>query len=311
MAKKDEANSNTRIWDALCKTDPDAAKDFTRGGGFRGTAIKPIWQIEQMTKLFGPMGTGWGILSSPSFQTVIPPAQPGEILVYCTVQLWYETTNKMVIGVGGDKVVKKTKNGFESNDEAFKSAYTDALANAFKHLGMSADIHSGHYEGNKYVEPDREEYTPRASEPAPKAAKEKNVSPEVEEARALFNDLKKKLNEATDEDVAELYNSNKNVIEKIGAVSPTGKETLVKMFLSRAPQLMEKKSNETAQVSSRINDFINAFTERLNACKSDDEVMNLANESSTQLDWLQVNDKDRYTVVQTAIDKKINAILGV
>lgn len=139
--------SNTRIWDALSKTDPKHTKPFKRSGGFQGTAIKPIWLTKRLTAHFGPAGTGWG-MSEPSFQ-VVPAGE--EILVFCTVALWYEDTSHVVYGVGGDKVMGKNKYGAFTNDEAFKASYTDALSNAMKQIGVGADIHMGLFEDEKYV----------------------------------------------------------------------------------------------------------------------------------------------------------------
>ncbi|WP_448191876.1 hypothetical protein [Azospirillum sp. sgz301742] len=134
------------IWDQLKTTDPKHTKAFTRSGGFRGTAIKPIYTDEKMTRLFGPCGVGWG-MNKPEFLI------QGD-LVFCTIGLWYVAPNgdrsQMVYGVGGDVLVKgKTP---APHDEAFKSAYTDALSNAMKHIGMSADVHMGQFEDSKYVQ---------------------------------------------------------------------------------------------------------------------------------------------------------------
>ena len=62
-------NENMRIWEALGKTDPAHTKQFTRAGGFKGTAIKPMWANKQMTEFFGPCGIGWG-MSEPAFSTL-------------------------------------------------------------------------------------------------------------------------------------------------------------------------------------------------------------------------------------------------
>ena len=40
---------------------------FTRAGGFKGTAIKPMWANKQMTEFFGPCGIGWG-MTEPHFE---------------------------------------------------------------------------------------------------------------------------------------------------------------------------------------------------------------------------------------------------
>lgn len=149
-------SDNLRIWNALGKTDPNHTKGFKRAGGFAGTAVKPIWQTMRLTEHFGPAGTGWG-MDEPTFQTVNAGE---EILVFCTVGLWYregETTGR-VYGVGGDKVMGKNKYGPFTNDEAFKASYTDALSNAMKQIGVAADIHMGLFDDEKYVREAKREF---------------------------------------------------------------------------------------------------------------------------------------------------------
>lgn len=137
----------TGLWDRLGRTDPAHTKGFTRGGGFRGTAIKPMWSYRRMTEEFGACGVGWGI-NEPSFQ-VVPVGE--EILVYCTVSIWHENRDQIVFGVGGDKVAGKNKNGLQLDDEAFKKAFTDGVTNALKMIGVGADVHMGMFDDNKYV----------------------------------------------------------------------------------------------------------------------------------------------------------------
>jgi hypothetical protein len=123
-------------------------KSFTRAGGFKGTAIKPMWTIHRMTEVFGPCGTGWGI-NEPKFE-LIPCGD--ELAVFCNVSVWYEKPTQTLRGVGGDKVLTKQTSGIRSDDEAYKKAFTDAVTNALKHLGAGADVHMGLWDGNKYSE---------------------------------------------------------------------------------------------------------------------------------------------------------------
>lgn len=152
--------SNTRLWDKLGRTDPAHTKGFKRAGGFGGTAIKPIYTTQKMTETFGPAGKGWG-MGEPTFQTV--PGNDGQVAVFCTVSLWYreegdsEGKVAVVYGVGGDMVVVKQSNGMRTDDEAFKKAFTDAIGNAMKHIGMSADVHMGLFDDSKYVQEMRDE----------------------------------------------------------------------------------------------------------------------------------------------------------
>jgi hypothetical protein len=146
---------NLRIWNVLSKTDPRHTKSFSRGGGFKGTAVKPIWQTEQLTKLFGPCGQGWGF-AKPEFQIV--DGHGVEKLVYCTVNGWYVPDPARpddvahVFGVGGDKIIAQFTNKVANDDEAFKKAFTDAIGNAFKFIGVAADVHMGLFDDSKYVQ---------------------------------------------------------------------------------------------------------------------------------------------------------------
>lgn len=159
-------SENTKLWDILGRTDPKQTKAFTRGGGFKGTAIKPIWSFRRMTEEFGPCGVGWGV-GEPSFQVV--PGENREVLVYCTASIWYRSDDKeaRVYGVGGDKVVTHIKANeqykrperWDSDDEAFKKAFTDAVTNALKLIGVGADVHMGLFEDNKYVRDMADEFS--------------------------------------------------------------------------------------------------------------------------------------------------------
>jgi hypothetical protein len=160
---------NLALWNRLGKTDPAHTKGFKRGGGFSGTAIKPVYTEQKMTETFGPCGLGWGF-SEPRFELV--PASEGQTAVYCWLSLWYVHEGKRsepVPGVGGDFVVVKQSSGLRTNDEAFKAAFTDAIGNAMKHIGMSADVHMGLFDDSKYVRSLREEQEPAAParQPAP------------------------------------------------------------------------------------------------------------------------------------------------
>lgn len=147
---------NLALWEKLGKTDPSHTKQFKRGGGFAGTAIKPMWSYKRMTEEFGPCGAGWGI-GEPSFQVV--PGPEGEVLVFCTASIWYGADKATVFGVGGDKAVGKNKYGLQTDDEAFKKAFTDAITNALKMIGVGADVHMGMFDDNKYVNTMRDEFS--------------------------------------------------------------------------------------------------------------------------------------------------------
>lgn len=166
---------NTEIWDKLKRVPPEHLKGFQRAGGFKGTAIKPMWTIHRMTEIFGPVGTGWG-MDEPQFR--MEGAN-----VYCTVGVWVsageDRRTPNVWGVGGEALTGR------GDDEAFKKAYTDALTNALKMLGAGADVHMGLWDGNKYVDEKPAKVTPHEEDPQPSG-------PQLlkrDEARALYKVL--------------------------------------------------------------------------------------------------------------------------
>jgi hypothetical protein len=146
--------NKTDLWDRLGRTDPAHTKSFTRAGGFKGTAIKPMASYRRMTEEYGPCGVGWG-MSAPVFDTV--PGPEGEVLVFCIVSVWHGDRDNIVFGVGGDKVIVKQTSGLRSDDEAFKKAFTDAVTNALKLIGVGADVHMGLFDDSKYVNEVRRE----------------------------------------------------------------------------------------------------------------------------------------------------------
>ena len=50
---------NFYIWDQVKHTNPKYTKPFTKFGGKELTTIDPMYQIQVMTGIFGPVGKGW------------------------------------------------------------------------------------------------------------------------------------------------------------------------------------------------------------------------------------------------------------
>ena len=151
---------NLRHWRELATTDPKQTRPFQRPGGFKGTAIKPLWNVMRLTEHFGPMGIGWGT-REPKYN-IVDTGAGGEILVYCILECWFKDGTSGEVGtlwgVGGDKVASKRAGAMFADDEAYKKAYTDAIANAFLRIGTSADVHMGLFEDSKYLMQVREHY---------------------------------------------------------------------------------------------------------------------------------------------------------
>src|SRR5688500_7214540 len=143
-------NDNLEIWNTVEKTDPKYTKQFSRGGGFKGTATNATYLIKKATKMFGPIGIGWGwnILEEK-----IVDGAPGDKIHYLKLQLWYYWKGQTgkIEHFGQTTFVGKNKNGPFTDEEAPKKSLTDALSKALSTLGFASDIHLGQYDDNRYV----------------------------------------------------------------------------------------------------------------------------------------------------------------
>lgn len=217
---------NLRIWSVLGKTDPAHTKGFKRAGGFSGTAIKPIWITQRLTEQFGPCGAGWGF-ERPEFQLV---TVGNETLVYCTVTAWFVDGGKQhfIYGVGGDKVAAARQSGVFTDDEAFKKAFTDALGNAFKFIGVAADVHMGLFEDSKYLAEVTAEFHPPANHDPKPTGKEREGDMSPTALRGSIKTLVRGINGAgTLEDFEELLQTDDavDVIEQCARRFPAWWET--------------------------------------------------------------------------------------
>lgn len=164
--------SNTSLWQAVEKTDPAFTKQFSRGGGFKGTATNATYLARKATEQFGPCGTGWGVnVLDEEIITGAPHIVDGQVVAHDLIHkvracLWYVRDGERgeVEQFGQTQMVGKNKNGFYTDEEAPKKSLTDAMSKCLSLLGFSADIHLGLYDDNKYVASLQAEFAPRVSE---------------------------------------------------------------------------------------------------------------------------------------------------
>lgn len=149
------------LWKEVETTDPDRTKPVTFGRKF--TAIDAHYQVKTATKIFGPVGLGWGYETTNGI-TVVDTTLA---FAWCDLTLWYltnitkeELKKRGTFGPirGCAELVFLDKNGARKTDhDATKKAVTDALTKALSHLGFNADVFEGRFDDNKYVEDLREE----------------------------------------------------------------------------------------------------------------------------------------------------------
>lgn len=160
---------NTSIWDSVEKTDPKFTKQFSRGGGFKGTATNATYLARKATEQFGPCGLGWGItVLNEQIIEGAPLLLEGQVIAHEQIhkvhaRLWYvvDGARGEVEQFGQTQMVGKNKNGYFTDEEAPKKSLTDAMSKCLSLLGFSADIHLGKYDDNKYVASLQEEFAPK------------------------------------------------------------------------------------------------------------------------------------------------------
>lgn len=145
-------NTNTKLWESIKTTDPQAVKPIT-GKSYKGNSPKPYWLIERATETFGPVGIGWGVIvKSERFERM----SDTDVLHVAIVSIWYvldgkrsETFDQM----GGTKACYMTSKGSLMVDEdAGKKSVTDGMVKCLSMLGFCGDIFSGMWDDSKYVE---------------------------------------------------------------------------------------------------------------------------------------------------------------
>lgn len=159
---------NLIIYNQLREVPEEAQKKIT-GGRLNGmTDIKPMWRIEKLTEVFGPVGLGW---YTKTLNKQIVDGANGEKIAIVDIELYVnykkflgedeeDTWSNGIEGSGGSSFIAKEKNGLYTNDECFKMAYTDALSVACKSLGMGANVYWGDskYNTNEITEEDAREF---------------------------------------------------------------------------------------------------------------------------------------------------------
>lgn len=171
----EEQLNGLHIWNEVSQPDVRHVKSFTRKGGFSGKAINGTYNHMQATKLFGPMGIGWGVeiveerwqegglmlLKDTSNKLMLDkdgrPFPLGNSVVHVLrIKLWYVDPET---GIRGEVynygqtefVFQNSKGEVVTDEEAPKKSMTDAVAKALSNLGFNAEIHMGLWDDNKYL----------------------------------------------------------------------------------------------------------------------------------------------------------------
>ena len=159
MSKK--KNPNTALWDKVFPTDPAYTKFVKVGRGF--TTIDAYYQVKTATEVFGPVGLGWGWDTDETYT---------DGMVIVKMYLWYKhpdtgETSQPLVHFGCKALANKSG---RINEDAVKSATTDALTKALSYIGFNGDVFLGLFDDNKYVAMQQQKFEEKAEAPSDEQA---------------------------------------------------------------------------------------------------------------------------------------------
>lgn len=133
-------NDNLALYNRVREVPQEAKRDIQAGRLKGKTDINPLWRIQTLTREFGPAGVGWytDIIEKWTEET------GKEKAVYLKIHLFVKVNgewSKPIEGFGGAMVIANEKNGLYLDDDAAKKAYTDAISQACRSLGIGADVY--------------------------------------------------------------------------------------------------------------------------------------------------------------------------
>lgn len=163
--------NNMELYDSWREVPQEAQKAINAGRLKGKTDINPMWRIRVLTQKFGPCGTGWRYDIDKMWSE---EGANGERCAFVQASLYYKMDDgnwsSPVVGVGGNMLTAKERNGLYTSDECYKMALTDAISVACKALGIGADV---------YWSADRTKYDKRNTpEPAKQPDTAQNEPPQ-------------------------------------------------------------------------------------------------------------------------------------
>ena len=135
MAKEE----NLALYNRVREVPAEAKKDIQAGRLKGKTDINPLWRIQTLTREFGPAGIGWYT------ETERWVEESGtQKALYIHIKLYVKENgewSKPIEGYGGAMLIAQEKSGLFFDDDAAKKAYTDAISQACRSLGIGADVY--------------------------------------------------------------------------------------------------------------------------------------------------------------------------
>ncbi|MBT2773805.1 hypothetical protein J7J47_16405 [Halomonas sp. ISL-60] len=156
-----DSADHLELWHQVDKTPTTAIKEANVDGQ-QITSIDGMYVVEQATKMFGPIGIGWGTrIDEERFDTGAPIlGNKGEVIAHeqthtIRLTLWYRWHGERgeVTQYGHTRAVYRTGVGkWKTDGEAPKKSTTDAMKKCLSLLGFAADVYYGKFDNKNYTE---------------------------------------------------------------------------------------------------------------------------------------------------------------
>lgn len=150
-----DKQQSIELFRAQARPPESAIRPIEAGRLKRFSDINPQWRIEALTETYGLYGVGWFVQIKDTNTVDLPETQ--EKMLFLTLELYVRDWSipdeykwfGPALGIGGDYLIVRDKNGVHGNDEAYAMAMTDALGKAAKLFGIANDIYRGKFD-SKY-----------------------------------------------------------------------------------------------------------------------------------------------------------------
>ncbi|UTA79002.1 hypothetical protein J4377_13675 [Halomonas sp. XH26] len=156
-----DSADHLKLWHQVDKTPTTAIKEASVDGQ-QITTLDAMYVIEQATKLFGPMGIGWGYRIEDERYDIGAPVldNKGQLIAHeqthtIRLALWYRWHGERgeVTQFGHTRAVYRTGTGkWKTDGEAPKKSITDAIKKCLSLLGFAADVYYGKFDNKDYTE---------------------------------------------------------------------------------------------------------------------------------------------------------------
>ncbi|MBZ5486943.1 hypothetical protein HW452_05325 [Halomonas aquamarina] len=187
-----DSADHLELWRGVEKTPTTAIREANVDGQ-QITTLDAMHVIEQATRMFGPMGIGWGYrVEEERFDQGAPVLDAkGQLIANeqthtIRLALWYRWHGERgeVTQFGHTRYVYRTNKGaWKTDGEAPKKSITDAIKKCLSLLGFSADVYYGRFDNKDYTE---------TQQAATRIAVAEDQNAELEKYRAEYADWLKR-----------------------------------------------------------------------------------------------------------------------